>query len=376
MSASRPYLTSGRIGGDLDRLSALRANITKQFESAGAVMVEPETLQPADVMLDVYGEDIRARAYIVQDPAAGELCLRPDFTVPVARVHMQGGADPARYAYQGLVWRRQVPGSKRPNEYLQAGIELIGGVDPAKDDAEVFTLIRDALGEHVGPVITGDLSVVFAVIDAVVTTEARKAALRRHVWRPARFQALLDRFSNPPQPSANRRALLEADDQRRARMIAGAGRFVGLRSEAEIIARAAVLAEDASVAPLSAEAKQIIEAVLGIKGRTEDAVKQLRDLALPSMEAAINRIEMRMSALADRGVNAADLAFDAAFGRALEYYDGFVFEFKAPVQGLPPLGGGGRYDALTEILAHGTGSTAVGGVVRPEAIAACMESSQ
>jgi ATP phosphoribosyltransferase regulatory subunit len=375
MSAARPYLTSGRIGDDLDRLSTLRAEIAKLFVSAGAVMVEPETLQPADVMLDVYGEDIRARAYLVQDPAAGELCLRPDFTVPVARVHMQGGADPARYAYQGLVWRRQYPGSQRPNEYLQAGIELIGGADPAKDDAEVFALIREALGDHAGPVVTGDLSVVFAVIDAVVMTEARRAALRRHVWRPARFQALLERFSNPPPPSANRRALLEADDRRRAKMIAGAGRFVGIRSEAEIITRAAILAEDASAPPVSAEAKQIIETVLNIRGRTEDAVKRLRDLSLPSMTLAVDRIERRMAALEAYGIDAADLPFDAAFGRALEYYDGFVFEFKAPASNLPPLGGGGRYDALTEILGHGAGSTAVGGVVRPEAIAACMEGS-
>ena len=272
-----------------------------------------------------------------------------------------------------LVWRRQDPKSRRPNEYLQAGIELIGGADPARDDAEVFTLIRDALGEFAGPVITGDLSVVFAVIDAVVTTEARRAALRRHVWRPARFQALLERYSNPPKPSAHRRALLEADNARRARMIAGAGRFVGVRSEAEIIARAVVLAEDAATPPLSAEARQVIETVLSVKGRTDDAVQKLKGLNLPAMAPALERIERRMEALADRGVDAASLPFDAAFGRALEYYDGFVFEFKAPKPDLPPLGGGGRYDALTAILGQGAGSTAVGGVVRPEAIVACME---
>lgn len=372
MSAARPYLRTGRIGDGLDRLSSLRGDIAELFASAGAAMVEPETLQPADLMLDVYGEDIRARAYLVQDPVAGELCLRPDFTVPVARVHMQEGADPARYAYHGLVWRRQDPKSLRPNEYLQAGIELIGGADPASDDAEVFTLIRDALGDQVGSVVTGDLSVVFAVIDSVVTTEARRAALRRHVWRPARFQALLERFSNPPQQSAHRRALLEADNQRRAKMIAGAGRFVGVRSETEIIARAGILAEDAATPPLSVEARQIIERVLSVKGRTDTAVDTLRDLKLPAMAPALDRISRRIEALGARGVDAAALPFDAAFGRALEYYDGFVFEFSARRPGLPPLGGGGRYDALTAILGQGAGSTAVGGVVRPEAIVACM----
>jgi len=122
-----------RSGDDLDRPTALRQPLADTFGQAGAVTVEPETLQPPDLMLDLYGEDIRARAYLLHDPAAGELCLRPDFTVPVARVHMADGRDPARYAYHGLVWRRQEPGADRPSEYLQAGFELIGGANAAKD---------------------------------------------------------------------------------------------------------------------------------------------------------------------------------------------------------------------------------------------------
>lgn len=368
--ATRAYLDGGRIGEGLDRLSSYRARVAARFAEAGAVLVEPATLQPADILLDLYGEDIRARAYVVHDPVEGEMALRPDFTVPVARVHMEDGADPARYAYEGLVWRRQDPGSTRPAEFLQAGIELIGGADPAADEAEVFTLIRDALeGAEAAPV-TGDLGIVFAAIDALATSETRRAALRRHVWRPARFHALLDRYAAPPAPSAARVALLAADEAGRRAAIADAGKFTGARTDDEILARLDVLAEEAATPPLAAEDKAMVEAVLAVKGPSVAALTRLRNLCPAAMAPALDRMERRLAALAARGVDVEALPFDAAFGRSLEYYDGFVFEFRSAAPGLPPLGGGGRYDALTAILGRGDGSTAVGAIVRPEAVLA------
>jgi ATP phosphoribosyltransferase regulatory subunit len=77
------------------------------FVQAGAVPVEADLLQPAETLLDLYGEDIRARAYVTDDPVRGEMMLRPDFTVPVVQAHMAHGADPARYAYLGEVFRKQ-----------------------------------------------------------------------------------------------------------------------------------------------------------------------------------------------------------------------------------------------------------------------------
>ena len=47
------------------------------FQAAGAVAVEADTLLPAETLLDLYGEDIRARAYVTQDPLRGEMMLRP-----------------------------------------------------------------------------------------------------------------------------------------------------------------------------------------------------------------------------------------------------------------------------------------------------------
>ena len=67
------------------------------------------------------------------------------------------------------------------------------------------------------------------------------------------------------------------------------------------------------------------------------------------------------------------MTFDAAFGRALEYYDGFVFEFALPAAPhLPPLAGGGRYDALLARLGGPAGLPGVGAILRPEACLAAL----
>ena len=71
------------------------------FAAKGAEVVKADFLLPAEVLLDLYGEDIRARSYLTSDPLRGEMVLRPDFTVPVVQMHMENNANPARYTYGG-----------------------------------------------------------------------------------------------------------------------------------------------------------------------------------------------------------------------------------------------------------------------------------
>jgi ATP phosphoribosyltransferase regulatory subunit len=123
------------------------------------------------------------------------MMLRPDFTVPVVEMHAEHGSEPARYTYLGEVFRKQPVGSGRPSEYLQVGFELFDRGDAAQADAEVFALFSKALDGLGLRAVTGDMGILLAAIDSLSTTEPRKAALRRHIWRPRRFRALLDRYT-------------------------------------------------------------------------------------------------------------------------------------------------------------------------------------
>jgi ATP phosphoribosyltransferase regulatory subunit len=343
------------------------------FQAAGAVPVDADILLPAETLLDLYGEDIRARAYVTHDPMRGEMMLRPDFTVPVVQAHMQGGADPARYCYMGEVFRKQDHLNTRPSEYLQVGFEVFDRSNPEAADAEVFTLFAQLLGDLNLRAITGDIGILMAAVQGLSTTQARKAALLRHVWRPKRFRALLDRFSNgaPASPArADMLTRLAAGDV--SNQIAAAGVFVGQRSADEIAQRADALMRDAETPPIAAPEAALLYDLLSLQAPADAALAHLRGISgmLPAISPAIDRFDARLSALRARGIDTAALPFEASLGRtSMEYYDGFVFGFHGDA-GQPAFASGGRYDALTRVLGAGKSIPAVGGVIRPNLICA------
>ncbi len=336
------------------------------FAAKGGQVVKADVLQSAETLLDLYGEDIRARAYLTSDPLRGEMVLRPDFTVPVVQMHMESHAEPARYTYAGKVFRKQEEDETRANEYVQVGYEVFDGSDPAAADAEVFAAMAEGLNGLAVRASSGDIGILMAAVSGLRTTEARKAALLRHIWRPVRFRALMKRFGSDAVPPA-RAALLAADDP-----FAKAGPDIGRRSRAEVAARLAALRDDATAPPIAKDEIALIDAILSLRETAANVLSQLRDIAvdMPAIGPAVARLEARLEALEDRGVDVAALDFEGSYGRtSLEYYDGFVFGFYAIDRpDLPPVATGGRYDALTARLGQGRAVPAVGGVIRPDLV--------
>ncbi len=336
------------------------------FQQAGAQPVDADILLPAETLLDLYGEDIRARAYTTHDPLRGEMMLRPDFTVPVVQAHMAGGADPARYCYLGEVFRQQDHDS-RASEYLQVGFELFERSAPEQADAEVFALFANLLAPLNLHPVTGDIGILMAAVQGLNTPQNRKSALLRHIWRPQRFRHLLDLFAGRAAPSPARLALLH-------RLATGpeltAFPHIGLRSPEDIAARATALLDDAQTPPLAAPEAALLYDLLSLQAPAAAALTHLRGITplLPAIAPAVDRFAARLDALSTRGIDPKTLAFEASLGRTtMEYYDGFTFCFLAP--NLPAIASGGRYDALTAVLGKGRQIPAVGGIIRPALVA-------
>ena len=349
---------------DRAAIRAEAARLRSMFEAEGAQPVETAVLQPAEVLLDLYGEDIRARAYITSDALRGEQMLRPDFTVPVVQMHMEHGAEPACYTYSGEVFRRQEDDPDRANEYMQVGFELFDRAAPQAADARVFSLLYNTLNPLGLRAATGDIGILMAAVDGLRTTARRKNALRRHIWRPRRFRALMDRFSGRVPMPESRAALLAMADP-----LAGVAPMIGMRREAEILSRIKALQEDAASDPISENEVALIDAILSVRETSDNALEHLRDIAvdMSAIGPAVDRLAERLEALEKRGIDVTKLDFEASYGRtSMEYYDGFVFGFYAETRpDLPPVATGGRYDALTRQLGRGREIPAVGGVVRP-----------
>jgi ATP phosphoribosyltransferase regulatory subunit len=279
-------------------------------------------------------------------------------------MHMTDGAEPARYTYAGEVFRRQEEDARRANEYIQVGFEIFARKAPEAADAEVFVLFCDILRPLGLRAATGDIGILMAAVAGLRTTGARKTALLRHIWRPRRFRALIERYAGrTPVPEA-RAALLAASDP-----MAGAAPLIGLRGPDEIAARIKALHEDAAAGPLSGTEVELLDALLAVRETCPNALENLRDIAvdLPAIVPAVDRLARRLDALAARGLDIDLLDFEASYGRTqMEYYDGFVFGFYAEQRpDLPPVATGGRYDALTRQLGRGREIPAVGGVIRP-----------
>lgn len=346
---------------DRAKEAEVAARLLKTFEAVGAQVVTTDSLQPAALLLDLYGESIRGRAYTTFDPIDGELMLRPDFTVPVAQAHFSSGRGAARYAYAGPVWRRQAPGSERGREYWQAGFEIFGEANDAEAEAVVFSTIAQAVAASGAVPLTGDLAFIFAAIEGLKTSDSRKAALRRHVWRPGRFSRLLDRYSGRVPFDCDTRDLPEPPE---------GSDLPGRRGAQDVAERLAALEAERAQPALGADEVALFGRLVSLKGGALACQKALSLLAtdFPALGQPVERLKRRLDALAGLGVDVEALAFDGGYGRqSMEYYDSFVFAFLTDTG--RPIAQGGRYDPLAAVLGGGAATPAVGGVVRPAELA-------
>lgn len=356
-----------------DRLDALKALLA----SGGNRFAEPAVLQPAALFLELAGEDLRRRMFLTAGAGGDELCLRPDFTIPVCNMHLRGGsADrPAGYAYLGPIFRQRADG---PLESLQAGLERLGDADLEVADADVLARALEAvrlLGIARPQVRLGDEGLFTALIEALPLPQAWRRRLSAAFGDTARVLAALDRLEGrtgeaPAVPIAG--ALADADPETaRAlveNMLAVAGLTpVGGRSPGEIADRLVEQAALAAGARLAPEAARILRGYLAIAApldRAADAVAAFAAGAGLDLSAALERFSRRTALIAERGVETGTIAFAGEFGRRLDYYTGFMFEIhdrsRPAASGNGQIVGGGRYDRLLQLMGAGESVPAVG----------------
>jgi ATP phosphoribosyltransferase regulatory subunit len=363
-------------------LAAIRAALA----AAGGRTVDAPILQPLNLLLDLAGEAMRARLFVVQAEGGAEACLRPDFTAAVARRHIEDGAAAGRYFYEGPAFRSE-PEGERPEEFVQLGVELFApGSDgvagsTAEADAEIAGLAwRAALAGGRGDLTLwlGDVGLFGAFIESLGLPEALAARLKRVAGRPRLLWAELGR-AGEVQPSAGGgqlTAMLSGlSEPQAAAMLEEVWALAGVepvggRGPGEIAARLVRRAEAAQAPALTLPQAEAIWAFMAISEAPAAGLKKVRALAGPcgnrgaGIDAALADWDARLQNLAD--IPADRLRFTPALGHAFDYYDGLTFEVRSEALGPDrPLATGGRYDGLLARLGGAAGARAVGCVVRP-----------
>lgn len=362
-----------------EALDAIRAPLL----AAGAVLTDAPVLQPLGLLLDLAGEAMRSRLFVVSGDGGAEACLRPDFTVAVAREHFANGGGAGRYRYEGKAFRVAPRGSDRAEEFLQLGVEAFEAGDPVAADAEIAALAWAAAaagGRSDLSMTLGDVSLFAAFVDSLDLAPPLAARLKRAFARPRQLKAELD-----GDPSAGGLAPDE-EKSRIASLLAGLPEAeasavlhelwslagvepVGGRRPAEIAHRLVEKAQAAKAGRLDAAQAERVRAFLAVSDRPDAALDVIASLAGPKdagLKAAVAGWRARLAGLAARGAPLERMTLAAAFGRAFGYYDGYLFEVRSDALGAErPVAAGGRYDGLPSKLGVTADTGAVGFMIRP-----------
>ncbi|HEY2752319.1 ATP phosphoribosyltransferase regulatory subunit [Phenylobacterium sp.] len=355
-------------------LSAIRAALT----AAGATPVDAPILQPLSLLIDLAGEAMRARLFVVQAEGGAEACLRPDFTVAVARQHIEGGSNAGRYVYEGPAFRSATEGD-RPEEFVQLGVELFApqGGSKVEADAEIAALAWRAAAAGGREDLTlwlGDVGLFAAFIESLALSDGLAARLKRMAGRPRLLNAELARAgevraeAGGGQLAAMLSGLSEAQAANLLEEVwALAGvEPVGGRGPGEIAARLVRRAEAAAQPSLTEKQASAVRAFMAIAEAPATGLKQVRALAgsTRALDGALAEWDARLAMLAE--IPAERLRFAPALGHAFDYYDGLTFEVRSAGLGDDrPVASGGRYDGLLARLGAAGDARAVGCVVRP-----------
>lgn len=356
-------------------LDAIRA----PFLNAGAKAVDSPVLQPLSLLLDLSGESMRARLFVVQGDGGEELALRPDFTIGVARSHIEAGTAIGRYFYEGKAFRVAPAGSGRAEEFLQIGFEAFGPPEGARADAEVAALAWQAAvagGRGDLTLQLGDVSLFSAFVDSLDLAAPLAARLKRAFSNPRLLKAELEGepVAAAPTSSGKLANLLaglpeaEAEEVLRELWAMTGVEPVGGRRPADIVHRLITRAQAQDAGRLSVDEIAAVRGYLAVSDAPRAALAAVKGLAGRdggALEAALKDWDTRLSALVELGADEGRMILSTGFGRAFGYYDGMLFEVRSAALGDErPVAAGGRYDGLMPRLG-GQAAGAVGCMVRP-----------
>jgi ATP phosphoribosyltransferase len=287
---------------------AAGAALAAVFDAWGYGLVETPVAEEFAV-LEAGAGPLEGTAFRLFDSDGRLLALRPEMTVPIARMvasRLKDEPGPHRVRYLAEVFREQASLRGQARQFTQAGVELVGASGTAAD-AEVVALLIEAVaatGLREYTVAVGTVAVLSALLDTSGAAEE---------WRDA------------VRTAAHDRNLVEIDR----------------------------LASDGGI---PADVARALSAVPRLRGGRE-AIDECRAYAAAcGCSAALDGFEATFDLLESAGV-ADRVTVDFGTMRSFDYYTGMVFELLAPGLGLP-IGGGGRYDGV--LAAFGAPAPAAG----------------
>jgi ATP phosphoribosyltransferase len=280
---------------------SVTASVSEVFLRYGFRFVETPALEEYATLEAAAGSSLEGTAFRMVDLDGSLLALRPEMTLPIARLaaaRLRDAPGPHRLCYAGDVYREHASLRGEARQFAQLGVELLGANGPGSD-AEVVCALVDALEAAGLPRFTVGIGTV-AVLRALI-----EAADAGEDWSRAVLAA------------AHARNLVELD------RLAGA---------------------DVVPAALGSALRSVVRI-----GGGREAIRACRDVTGPvGCAGSLDALEAAWELIEAAGASAR-VRVDFGILRSFDYYTGLIVEAYAPGLGLP-LGGGGRYDDVLAVF--------------------------
>jgi len=277
----------------------LEEKIRGMFRMWGYYEIETPTLEFYDVFSTEAEAAPQETMFKFFDQQGRILVLRPDITIPVARLSATKYRDmnlPIRYSYIGNTFKYNELGGGKQKEFTQAGVEIMG-VNTPEADAEVIA----------------------TAINAVKATGLENFQI--DIGQVEFFKGLMEEAGLPEKDIEQIRALIDKKD------------FLGVEE--------LVKEQD-----IREELKDLILSLPKLFGST-DVIDRMEQVTFNERSlAALENLRKVLEILEDYGLSKY-VSVDLGMVRSINYYTGIIFRGFTYGVGFPILSGG-RYDNLVE----------------------------
>lgn len=329
MQGKKPILVKGT--RDLDATQVFRRNylfniIRHSYQKYGFTPLETPALEHLSTLTGKYGPEGDQLLFKVlnsgdflagveeagQDykallPQIAEKGLRYDLTVPLMRYVAMNHAQltfPFRRYQMQPVWRADRPQKGRYREFYQCDIDVVGTAS-LLCEAEMLVLIHEVLNQ-------------LGIQDFTIHLNHRSilAGISKLLGAEDKEQALcvaLDKLDKVGQAKVNEELLSKG---------------------------------------FSSAALEKLTLLLDLPGTTAEKLDQLREQLAPTTVGleGVQALQHIVEYVQDLGLENAAITLDPSLARGMAYYTGAIFEVKMKHMDLGSIGGGGRYDRLTDVF--------------------------
>ena len=164
------------------------SSIREFFINKGYTFCNPAMTIPADIVMNFMGEDFSNRLLFTSSPSGDELCLRPDFTLPLAISYINNEVQANKFVYDGYAFRFPSINEKTIYcpEFRQIGIENIGDINKIHVEGDVISQACEILSsfydDHLEIKIS-DISMFYQLLNHLKIDTHLFNRVRRLYWR-------------------------------------------------------------------------------------------------------------------------------------------------------------------------------------------------